>query len=141
MADRTLLDTDIFSELMRAKSVAVQERAAAYLEQHGRFTTSVITVLEITKGLRKASRQDALERFVASLPSIEVIGLGQDDALLAGRIYGDLERLGQPIGRADPMIAAIAITADVVLATGNGSHYERIRAAGYKLRLDNWRTA
>ncbi|MBI4950748.1 MAG: PIN domain-containing protein [Myxococcales bacterium] len=126
---------------MRAKSAPVRARAADYRQQHGRFTTSVVTVLEITKGLHKAARQDALERFVASLPAIEVMALGQDEALLAGRIYGDLERLGQRIGRADPMIAAIAITADVVLATGNENHYARIRAAGYPLRLDNWRSA
>ena len=39
----------------------------------------------------------------------ELMTLGPDEAIIGGRIYGDLERLGQPIGRADPMIAGIAI--------------------------------
>jgi tRNA(fMet)-specific endonuclease VapC len=61
-------------------------------------------------------------------------------AELAGRIYADLERLGQPIGRADPMIAAIALRHDLTLVTGNLSHYRRIQALGHNLQLDNWRT-
>jgi len=43
-------------------------------------------------------------------------------AELAGRITGDLDRIGQPIGRADPMIAAIAIDQGLELATGNTAH-------------------
>ena len=62
-----------------------------------------------------------------------------DTAVLAGRIYGDLERTGQPIGRADPMIAATAVARDLVLVTGNGAHYERIQQLGYALELENWR--
>ncbi len=62
------------------------------------------------------------------------------DAVLAGRIYADLERIGQPIGYPDSMIAAIALQRDQTLVTGNLSHYQRIQALGYPLRLDNWRT-
>ena len=47
--------------------------------------------------------------------------------------------MGQPIGRADPMIAAIALRHDLVLVTGNLSHFQRIPALGYSLKLDNWR--
>jgi len=57
----------------------------------------------------------------------------------AGRIYADLNRTGQPIGRADPMIAAIAIQQGLTLVTGNLSHYQRIKDLGYELKLDNWR--
>ena len=63
----------------------------------------------------------------------EIVGRGPDEAVVAGRIYGDLERTGQPIGRADPMIAGVAMVHGVVLATGNVEHYQRIRALG---RLD-----
>lgn len=70
---------------------------------------------------------------------METINLGPDEAVVAGRIYGDLERTGQPIGRADPMIAGIAVVHGVVLATGNVDHNERIQALGYELTIDNWR--
>ena len=35
------------------------------------------------------------------------------------------DRAGQPIGRCDPMIAAIAIIHGLELVTGNTSHYQR----------------
>ena len=139
MTERTLLDTDIFSEVIKGKNASVSAHADAYMKEHGRLTISVITVLESTKGFQKAQRADALARFVGMLPSLDVLGFGIEEALVAGRIYGDLERTGQPIGRADPMIAAVAITNAIALATGNGAHYERIRALGYALRLENWR--
>lgn len=139
MAKRALLDTDIFSEVLKDKNVAVRARADAYIKEHGRLTISLITVLESAKGFQKAQRPEAIPRFVTLLPSFEVLGFGVDEALLAGRIYGDLERIGQPIGRADPMIAAVAIVAGIELVTGNGAHYARIQALGYALSLENWR--
>jgi tRNA(fMet)-specific endonuclease VapC len=141
MAPRTLLDTDIFSELMRGKNEVVRARAASYLKQHDRLTISTITILEVVKGLHKARREDALDRFIQTLDSLEILPLGRDEAIVGGRIYGDLERLGQPIGRADPMIAGIAISHGLTLVTGNDSHYARIRSAGFDLVLDNWRIA
>jgi tRNA(fMet)-specific endonuclease VapC len=136
---KTLLDTDIFSELMRGKNEVVQARANAYVKQHGRLTISAVTVLEVAKGFQKVGRQDALARFIDRLSLVDVVGLGPDEALVGGRIYGDLERLGQPIGRADPMIAGVAIHHGLVLISGNEEHYARIRAAGYDLVVDNWR--
>ncbi len=46
---------------------------------------------------------------------------------------------GQPLGRIDPMIAAIAVRLGLTLVTGNTAHYQRITALGYPLKLDNWR--
>jgi len=63
----------------------------------------------------------------------------QAAAELAGRIAGDLDRTGQPIGRADPMIAAIALEKGLDLVTGNTAHYQRIQQLVYSLTLVNWR--
>ncbi|HEX5732141.1 MAG TPA: hypothetical protein VF131_04830 [Blastocatellia bacterium] len=45
----------------------------------------------------------------------------------------------KPIGWADPIIASIALQNDLTLVTGNTSHYQRIQALGYALKLDNWK--
>ncbi|MFI5454140.1 MAG: hypothetical protein ACHRXM_01685 [Isosphaerales bacterium] len=68
-----------------------------------------------------------------------MLEFGRPAAEVAGRIWGDLDRTGQPIGFADPMIAAIALTHGLELATGNISHYQRIQQLGYPLTLANWR--
>lgn len=105
----------------------------------GRYTISSITVAEIVKGFHRLGREDRIQQFHTGLPTIEVLTLDLESAELAGRIYADLERTGQPIGRADPLIAAIAIRHDLPLVTGNQAHFQRIPALGYALRLDNWR--
>lgn len=46
-----------------------------------------------------------LQRFLNSLSSVRLFPLGQSEAVLAGKIYGDLERLGKPIGRTDTLRA------------------------------------
>jgi len=79
VAERALLDTDIFSELMRGKNEGVRVRAEAYVKEHGRLSISAVTVLEVVKGFQKVGRQDALERFVQSLASVEVLVTGNED--------------------------------------------------------------
>ena len=48
--------------------------------------------------------------------------------------------LGQPIGLADPMIAALALTHGLELVTANTAHFQQVRNLGYPLILVNWRT-
>jgi tRNA(fMet)-specific endonuclease VapC len=80
-----------------------------------------------------------LQNFLAAVAQEEVISLEHPAAVLAGRISGDLDRTGQTIGKADPMIAAIALHHGLELVTGNTSHYQRIQQLGYPLTLSNWR--
>lgn len=138
--DRALLDTDTFSEILKRVDAQVVRRATEYRSQFGVYAISTITVVEIVKGLHKVQREERLQEFVKGLATVEILTLDVSSAELAGRIYADLERTGQPIGRADPMIAAIAIRNALTLITGNTAHYERIKGLRYDLRLDNWRS-
>ncbi|MFN2132083.1 MAG: PIN domain-containing protein [Anaerolineae bacterium] len=137
--DKALLDTDIFSEILKGIDQTVIQRALAYRVTYSRYTTSAIAVLEIVKGLHKVGREHALQRFLVAMSTVELLTPDLDSAELAGRIYADLERTGQPIGRADPIIAAIALRQGLVLVTGNLRHYRRIQSLGYALMLEDWR--
>jgi tRNA(fMet)-specific endonuclease VapC len=137
--DKALLDTDIFSEVLKGIDPQVAAQATAYRAIFGRYTISAITVLEIVKGLHKMQREDRVQQFLDGLTAVDVLTLDVPAAQLAGRVYADLERTGQPIGRADPIIAAIAMRHDLVLITGNQAHYARVQSLGYSLKLDNWR--
>jgi tRNA(fMet)-specific endonuclease VapC len=95
--------------------------------------------MEIVKGLHKLGREDRIQRFLTGLMTEDLLTLDVRSSELAGRIYADLERIAQPIGRADPMIAAITVEHGLILVTGNLAHYQRIQALGYSLQLDNWR--
>jgi tRNA(fMet)-specific endonuclease VapC len=139
--NKALLDTDILSEVLKGRNPQVVAQAEAYLRHHAMLTVSAVSVIEVVSGLQRIARSAQLEQFLRALDAIEVLPVDTQSAVLAGRIDGDLLRTGQPIGRADPIIAAQAITHGVVLVTGNVRHYERIVALGYPLRMANWRDA
>jgi len=136
---RSVLDTDIFSEILKGVDQAVAQRATAYRAIFGHYTISTITILEIVKGLHKVRREERIQQFVQSLNQVEILTLDERSAELGGRIFADLEVTGQPIGRADPMVAAIALQNGLTLVTGNTTHYERVKALGYALDIANWR--
>ena len=48
--DKVLLDTDIFSEILKQKHEKVATRAEQYHSYFGFYTITTITVLEIIKG-------------------------------------------------------------------------------------------
>lgn len=134
-----LLDTDILSEILKGRNQQVGMRARAHVAAGGRITTSVVTILEVVRGLQKERRDAAIDKFLIYVSTVAVMPVGTDEAVLGGRIEGDLERTGQPIGPADALIAAVAIRCGAVLVTGNTRHYERIQKLGYPLELENWR--
>jgi tRNA(fMet)-specific endonuclease VapC len=139
--DRAILDTDILSELLKGRDQRVTSRAATYRSEFGRFTLSAFTVVEIVKGLAKAGREERIAIFLEFVQGNDVLTLDVEGAMIGGRIYAGLEARGMPIGRIDPLIAAIALRNDLTLVTGNTDHYERIRDLGFSLALTDWRNA
>jgi tRNA(fMet)-specific endonuclease VapC len=138
--ERSLLDTDTFSEVLKGRHVAICQKAEAYLSVFGHFTLSVTTVTELIDGFRRKQRDAEITRLLTKFEAEAHDGLvlDLDAAKIAGYVFGDLHRGGKPIGKADPFIAAIALREEIPLVTGN---LERIVALGYPLRLENWRGA
>lgn len=136
---RSLLDTDIFSEVMKGRNAKVVQAARDYLASQARLTISAVTVMEVSYGLRRAGRTEQLAAFEAMLGTVEVLPLGDAAGLLAGHLKADLDGRGTPIGASDVMIAAVAITAGIPLVTGNVAHFEFVQAAGHVLTIENWR--
>jgi tRNA(fMet)-specific endonuclease VapC len=137
--NKSLLDTDILSEIGKGVDQVVARNATAYRNTFGRYIFSAVTVTEVIRGFQKKQSIRRLQAFVASLPSMEIIPLAESAAEVAGRIAGELERLGRPIGLADSMIAAIALHHGLELVTGNAAHFQRVQQLGYPLTLANWR--
>jgi predicted nucleic acid-binding protein len=95
--------------------------------------------MEVIQGLQKVGGSNRIQAFRNAIAPEELLPFDQDAADLAGQIAGDLDRVGRPIGRCDPMIAAVAITHGLELVTGNTAHYQRLHQLGYPLTLVNWR--
>jgi predicted nucleic acid-binding protein len=137
--NKALLDTDILSEVGKGIDQAVVRNATAYRQAHGVLTLSVISVMEVIQGYQRVGGSARIQAFRNALAAEEVLAFDQDAADLAGRMAGDLDRVGRPIGRCDPMIAAVALQHGLELVTGNTSHYQRLQQLGYPLTLVNWR--
>ncbi len=137
--NEVLLDTDIYSEILKAVDLTVIRNAITYRQFHGTLTVSAVTVMEIVRGFQRNQSHRKLQNFLAAVALEKVLAFDRPDGELAGRIAGDLERTGQPIGLADPMIASIALTQGLEIVTGNTGHFQRIRQLGYPLILHNWR--
>ncbi len=136
---RTLVDTDIWSEIVKGKNATVLARSAAYLAQHGRHTLTAVTVFEVIQGLQRVQRQDRIEGFRTMLEDIEVLYLDHTSADLAAVIHGELDRTGHGIDVGDAQNAAIALRHRLCIATGNVRHYARVQGLGYPLTIQNWR--
>ena len=137
--NKALLDTDIYSEILKAANPTVTANATTYRRAQGFLTFSTVTVMEVVRGFQKNQSTRRLNAFLAAIALEEILPFDQPAAELAGRIAGELERIGQPIGTADPMIAAIALHHGLELVTGNTAHFQRVQQLGYPLILANWR--
>jgi tRNA(fMet)-specific endonuclease VapC len=137
--NKALIDTDVFSEIVKGLNPTVAARAMTYRNVFSRYTISAVTFMEMIRGYQKKQAARQLHDFLTAIGSEEVIPFDESAAELAGRIAGELERTGRPTGLADPMIAAIAMTHDLELVTGNSAHFERIQQLGHSLTLVNWR--
>lgn len=94
---------------MKGKHAQVARRAREYEALQIRLSITTLTIVEVVRGYCRKGNQAALDTFLDQLPQLDVIGFDSESAVLAGRIYSDLDRTGRPIGRMDPMIAAVAV--------------------------------
>ena len=102
----------------------------------------------IMEGVRAAvpnARVDGVSVQRQAPPGTEVIVGMTKDAQFGpvlmfglGGILVDVKGAGQPIGWADPLIAAIALRDELVLVTGDSTYYQRVQALGYGLHLSDW---
>jgi tRNA(fMet)-specific endonuclease VapC len=120
--------------------MATLHHLVRYESHHRTLTISAWTIFEHIDGLHRKSQPVLAEAFMRTIaPTLEVIYPDQQTFLLAAKIHASLISTGQTIGIVDTFIAATALTYDLDLVTANTKHFERIRAEGFPLRIQNWR--
>jgi tRNA(fMet)-specific endonuclease VapC len=130
-----LLDTDILSNLMKRVPSSALIARLVRVPPEQQFTSS-ITLGELVYGAHRSNRAEALlERIEGTLVSeLPVLPFDASAARRYGEVRADLEEQGTPIGDADMRIAAIALTRDLKVITGNERHFRRIPG----LEVENW---
>lgn len=129
-----LLDTDIASFVIKARSPAIEAKLAAIPPD--RVCVSAVTRAELMYGLKRLPPSHRLHIGVRQFFKIvRVLAWDADAADYYADIRHQLTTTGQPIGDLDMMIAGHALAVGAVLVTNNTRHFERIAAP---LPLVNW---
>ncbi len=127
-------DTDVLSALIGSDPPLHLFRRVAAIRPREQSTTA-ITLGELLYGASKRGSDRLSEKVDGLIRSAGAI-LPFDEA--AARVYADLrvelEGRGRRLDEPDLRIAAIALSRDLTLVTGNVRHFERVEG----LRVENW---
>lgn len=128
-----LLDTDTCVAIIRKRPAHVLQRLKQ--QRPGTVGVSVITVAELSTGAAKSTQPEqnaaALMQFLLPL---EIYSFDYGAAQTYGTVRAALERQGTPIGSMDMLIAAHALSLDLIVVTHNTHHFEKVPG----LRLEDW---
>lgn len=131
---RYCFDTDVLSWVVRRTPALPVVRRMASIPAGEQATTS-ITAGELTYGAARRDSPSLTTRIDELLTGyLPILPFDADAAAVYGRRRADLEAAGTPLGEADLRIAAICLSRDLTLVTGNERHFARV--AG--LRIENW---
>jgi predicted nucleic acid-binding protein len=108
-----LLDTTVLIDYLRGAPGS--ERLEDVVERGDVACTTAINVEEIARGVRPKDRESA----TTLIQGLVVIPLGADEGWRAGVWRRKFAAKGKTLSQADCLVAAAALSADAVLATGN----------------------
>lgn len=127
-----LLDTNICIYLINERP----KKVIAHFKRHalGDIGISSITASELAFGVAKSGslkNRIALEAFLLPL---QIVEYDADAAMVYGDIRAALEKQGKTIGPLDMLIAAHALSRQLVLVTNNEKEFRRVD----QLKVENW---
>ena len=125
---RYLLDTNVVSDLVRRPGGATARRAAAV--EADSLAISVIVAAELRYGAARRGSERLTRQLEAVLSAIRVLPLEEPADSHYGMIRSELERIGQPIGHNDLLIAAHARSLGAILVTRNVREFSRVSGLG-----------
>lgn len=108
-----VLDSTVLIDYLRGRPAV--SRVTKIWDRGDDLATTAVNVEEVVRGLRLGERQTAETLFSA----LDVLPVDAAAGWRAGRWRRDFAARGVTLGQADCLIAATALNANAVLATGN----------------------
>jgi len=129
-ASSVCLDTSVLIDNVRGKKQTVE--FIRRLEEAGTtLTTTAVNSFELYYGAYRSKRRDKnLAATKILLTRLVILDLTDESSSEAGRILALLEEKGGLIGFRDVLIAAIAMTHKMTLATRDTEHFSRVPGLG-----------
>lgn len=129
---RYLLDTNIVSDLVRRPQGRVAQRIREVGET--KVCTSIIVAAELRYGATKRGSRRLSAQLEAVLGAVDVVPFEAPADIAYGQLRASLERVGQPIGGNDLLIAAQVLALGYAIVTDNEREFARIDG----LSCENW---
>ena len=129
---RYLFDTNILLALVKQPLCPLARRMAVLDRDH--FCTSVVVACELRYGVHKKGSPSLAAKVDQLLSWVEVLPLDVQVDLHYAEIRVALEKMGQPIGHNDLLIAAHARALGLTLVTDNIGEFSRVPG----LLVENW---
>lgn len=126
-----MLDTNAVSYALRGEG-----QVASRLRAHtpSELCVSAITVAELRYGADRRGSAKLHALIDAFVTGVSVRPFGVLEAARYGKLSSALASAGRPIGQFDTLIAAHALTLEVVLITSNTRHFSAVPG----LSIDDW---
>jgi len=129
-----LLDSNVCIDYLTGRHPPVTTRIQRLLPED--LCLSSIVVAELRYGADKSARSRRNHRLLdALINEMPCRDFDSKAASIYGKIRAALEKRGHPIGPNDMLIAAHALSLDLVLVSDNIREFSRVRG----LQLENWR--
>lgn len=127
-----LLDTNICIYLINDRP----KKVLAHFKRHSLedIGISSITASELAFGVAKSASSKNSAALEAFLLPLNVVDYDAGAAMIYGDIRAKLEKQGKTIGPLDMLIAASALSRQLILVTNNEKEFRRIS----KLKVENW---
>ena len=127
-----LLDTNVVSDLVRRPGGATAQRVTGV--DAGSLAISVIVAAELRYGAARLGSERLTRQLEAVLSALKVLAWEEPADWHYGMIRSELERIGQPIGHNDLLIAAHARSLGATLVTRNIREFSRVPG----LSVESW---
>jgi tRNA(fMet)-specific endonuclease VapC len=128
------IDTSFLIALLRRDPNA-EAKLESFVQDGVTISTTPICACELFAGAYKAKKRDLeIKRVKEFLSRMELLAFSTQACERFGRIRSELESTGTPIGDFDIMIAAIAITHNQPVLTGDVEHFQKISG----LTVESW---
>lgn len=128
-----MIDTNIGIYIMNQRPIEVIYKFKQF--DIGEIGVSTITVSELQYGAAKSKNREVnKQRVDAFLLPFEIMPYDEIAADSYGNIRCQLETRGETIGPLDLLIAAHAVSRDLILITNNEKEFKRVE----NLQLENW---
>jgi len=130
-----IFDTDIYTNVIRKIPSKKLIDRLKEVPRRDQFTTA-ITIGEVFYGITKSSNRLRLLKLFETvlLPRATILPFDFLAAKKYGEIRSFLEKQGTPLEHADLQIAAIALSRNMTLITGNIRHFKRVP----NLKVEKW---